>query len=95
LKAHSFFGSSTAVESHVNKALNIKTMIIDISGVPFLDITAMFTLKDLHVTLQHSGVEVIIVASHELQQELFKLDRAKTFRKDKFFTSLEDAVRQL
>jgi len=40
-------------------------------------------------------VEVIIVASHELQQELFKLDRAKTFRKDKFFTSLEDAVRQL
>jgi len=90
-----FFGSSTAFESHVNKALNIKTMIIDISGVPFLDITAMFTLKDLHVTLQHSGVEVIIVASHELQQELFKLDRAKTFRKDKFFTSLEDAVRQL
>lgn len=90
-----FFGSSTAFENHVNTALDIKTMIIDISSVPFLDITAMFTLKDLYSSLLRAGIEVFIIAKPEHQHQLLKLDKAKLFQQDHFCTSLQEAIRRL
>jgi len=90
-----FFGSSNAFESQVNRALDIKVMIIDISNVPFLDITAIFTLKDLLATLRRAGVDVYIVAKGEHQQQLKKLNIANFFNTDHFYSTLAAAIKQL
>ena len=90
-----FFGSSSAFESRVNTALDIKQMIIDISSVPFLDITAIFTLKDLVISLQRSNIGVFIVAKPEHQKQLEGLDKSNVFVHENFFISLEQAIARL
>ncbi|MCF7822417.1 MAG: SulP family inorganic anion transporter [Mariprofundaceae bacterium] len=90
-----FFGSSNAFENQVNAALDIETMIIDISNVPFLDITAIFTLKDLLSTLQRTGIKVYIVAKKEHQEQLLKLNVSNLFDPDMFFRSLKEAISKL
>ncbi|MBF0281647.1 MAG: SulP family inorganic anion transporter [Zetaproteobacteria bacterium] len=90
-----FFGSSSAFENQVNQALNIKTMIIDIKRVPFLDITAIFTLKDLLATLRRGGVEVYIVASEAHQQQLLKLNVTQFFDPDHFCNTLQMALKRV
>jgi len=90
-----FFGSSSAFENRVNQALDIETMIIDISSVPFLDITAIFTLKDLLATLNRANIKVLIVAKKEHQAQLLKLHIANFFDPDNFFDKLKNAIRTL
>ncbi len=90
-----FFGSSSAFESQVNRALDIRTMIIDIKSVPFLDITAIFTLKDLLANLRHAGVDVYLVAKAEHRQQLQKLNIAHFFDTDHFCASLEEAIARI
>jgi len=87
-----FFGSSNAFENRISTALGIRTMIIDIAAVPFLDITAIFTLKDMLATLKRAGVEVYIVARKEHQEQLEKLNIATFFNIDNFCPTLEAAI---
>ncbi len=90
-----FFGSSNAFENRVNTALDIQTMIIDISSVPFLDITAIFTLKDMLLTLQRAGIEVLIVAKKEHQEQLLKFNKAHLFDNIRFSMTLKEAIGKL
>lgn len=87
-----FFGSSNAFENRVSTAIGIRTMIIDIAGVPFLDITAIFTLKDMLANLRRAGVEVCIVARKEHQEQLKKLNISAFFNTDNFCPTLEQAI---
>ncbi len=90
-----FFGSSNAFENQVNMALDIKTMIIDISAVPFLDITAIFTLKDMLATLNRAGVDLYIVARDDHQEQLKKLKIDHFFDIDHFCRTLDEATSRL
>ena len=90
-----FFGSSAAFENQVNLALDIKVMIIDIASVPFLDITAIFTLKDMLATLKRANVDVYIVARKEHQNQLKKLNISNFFDTDNFMPTLKEAIARL
>jgi len=70
-------------------------MIIDISSVPFLDITAVFTLKDLLAILKRANIKVLIVAKKEHQKQLLKLHVANFFDPANFFEYLKDAIQEL
>ena len=69
-----FFGSTTTFELEVNKILDIKTLIIDCYAIPFIDVTAIFTLKDLVTKLQDAGISVIIIAKKPIQHQIMKLN---------------------
>lgn len=90
-----FFGSSSAFENRVNAVLDIETMIIDMSTVPFLDITAIFTLKDLLSTMRRSGIKVLIVAKKEHQDQLLRFNASHLFHADHFYRNLNDAIKRL
>lgn len=90
-----FFGSSSAFESQVNRAVDLKSMIIDIHQVPFLDITAIFTLKDLLANLDHAGVATYLVAKAEHQQQLQKLNIGHFFNTEHFCASAEEAIARI
>jgi SulP family sulfate permease len=79
-----FFGSSTAFANEANSILDTKVLIIDILDVPFIDITAIFTLKDLISKLQSDNIEVIILASEEDKNKILKLNKSHEFDNVKF-----------
>lgn len=84
-----FFGSTTTFEFEVNKILDIKTLIIDCYAIPFIDITAIFTLKDLVIKLQDAGINVIIIAKQPIQKQIMQLNKNNILDGVKFYESLQ------
>lgn len=87
-----FFGSSTAFESTANSILDTKIVIIDILDVPFMDLTAIFTLKDLISKLQKDEIDVIIVANEKEKTQLLKLNKTHIFDKVNFYENMQKAL---
>ncbi|EDZ61672.1 sulfate permease [Sulfurimonas gotlandica GD1] len=90
-----FFGSSTAFERETNSILDTKIVIIDILDVPFMDITAIFTLKDLISKLQIDNIEVIILAQEKDKTQLLKLNKTRIFDNVKFYDDMNSAVKNI
>ncbi|WP_373001288.1 SulP family inorganic anion transporter [Sulfurimonas sp.] len=90
-----FFGSSTAFESETNSILDTKIVIIDILDVPFMDITAIFTLKDLISKLQIDDIKVIIVAKEKERTQLLKLNKTRIFDNVKFYEDMNSAMKRI
>jgi SulP family sulfate permease len=84
-----FFGSSMTFESEASKMLDIKRLIIDISNIAFIDITAMFTLKDLIIRLKKSDIKIIIIAKYEHQNKLQRLNKNGIFNNIDFYEDIK------
>lgn len=89
-----FFGSSTAFEKGVSKALDTKKFIIDISRIPFIDLTAIFTLKDLVARLKKRGIQVYIVATQKEQKQLLSLNKTGVFDNVTFASKIKDITKK-
>jgi len=90
-----FFGSSTVFENEINSVLDTRTIIIDMLDVPFIDITAIFTLKDLITKLGTQGINVIFVLKERHKTKLLKLNTAQVFDRVEFFGDIDAAVQSL
>ena len=90
-----FFGSSTAFESQANAILDTKVVIIDILDVPFIDITAIFTLKDLILKLQSDDIKVIIASSEDDKIQLLKFNQLKLFDNVEFYNNMDIALQSI
>jgi len=90
-----FFGSSTFFESQINTLLDTKTIIIDIMHVPFMDITAIFTLKDLIEKLKTDGIRVVIAAPKKFEEKLMRFNHTGRFGDVDFAPSVDEAVSRL
>jgi len=90
-----FFGSSTAFESQANNILDIKIVIIDIADVPFIDITAIFTLLDLTSRLHSDKIKVMIISKEKDKQQLLKVDQSAILNQVSFYENINDAVKDI
>ena len=90
-----FFGSTTAFESEINKVLDIKTLVIDIVDVPFIDITAIFTLKDLIFKLKSDNIEIVILAKEKHQVKLMRLNKKGVFNNVQFYQNMEEYLKDI
>jgi len=90
-----FFGSTTAFESEINKVLDIKTLVIDIVDVPFIDITAIFTLKDLIYKLKSDNIEIVILAKEKHQNKLLSLNKRGVFDNVPFYQNIEKYLKDI
>ncbi|MCF6309129.1 MAG: SulP family inorganic anion transporter [Sulfurimonas sp.] len=90
-----FFGSSTAFEGIANSILDTKIIIIDIFNVPFMDITAIFTLKDLISKLKSNNIQVKIIAKESDKTQLLKLNKTHIFDDVKFYYNTEKALEMI
>ncbi|EQB35386.1 sulfate permease [Sulfurimonas hongkongensis] len=86
-----FFGSSTAFENKAYAILDTKIVIIDILDVPFMDLTAMFTLKNLIAKLEKRGIKIIILAKEHDKAQLLKLNKTHVLDKVEFYASMSEA----
>lgn len=87
-----FFGSTIAFESKVDSMLDTQTIIIDITDVPFIDITAIFTLKDLIAKLQKDDVKNIIVCKPQHKTKLLRFNKTHMFDAVDFYEELDSAI---
>ena len=83
----------TAFESETNSILDTKVVIIDILDVAFMDITAIFTLKDLIYKLEKDDIKIIIVSKTKDKIQLLKLNKRRIFDNVKFYDSMEKAIK--
>lgn len=90
-----FFGSSTAFEGKTNSILDTKVVIIDILDVPFMDITAIFTLKDFITKLQKDDIKVMILAKEKDKNQLLKLNKTHVFDKVEFYENMDEAFKNI
>ncbi len=90
-----FFGSSTVFESRVNSILDTKTIIIDIVDVPFIDLTAIFSLENLILKLKKDDINVKIVSKEKHKNKLMKLNKTHSFDGVSFYAKVEDAVHNI
>ena len=90
-----FFGSATAFESEINKVLDIKTLVIDILDVPFIDITAIFTLKDLISKIKSNNIEVVILAKEKHQTKLMRLNKKGVFDNVQFYQDIKVFLKEM
>ena len=90
-----FFGSTMAFENEASSILNIKRFIIDISNIPFIDLTAIFTLKDLIIKLKSQNIEVTIIVKEKDKQQLLKLNKNEVFDNIKFYSNLKQISKEL
>lgn len=87
-----FFGSSTMFESKAYSILDTKMVIIDILDVPFMDITAIFTLKNFLSKLHTEEIQSIIIAKEQDQKTLLRLNKTHIFDDVIFYNTIEEAM---
>ncbi len=87
-----FFGSSTIFESKANFILDTKKFIIDITDIPFIDLTAIFTLKDLIIKLKNDNIKVTILAKEKDKKQLLKLNKEGVFNNVDFYNHIIEAT---
>jgi len=89
-----FFGSSTILQRETNAILDTKRFIIDISDIPFIDITGIFTLKDLISSLKQDGIKVIIIAKATDKKQLLLLNKSGVFNNVDFYAHLKEVEKK-
>ena len=93
-----FFGSASLIASRIDDVLDNKTVIVDCSNIKSMDISAVFALEDLVLTLKSKNVRVIIifnnrtVAASTLKLGLRKLIGQKdiTFSTDEALNNVQN-----
>lgn len=61
-----FFGSASLIAARIDDVLDNKTVIIDCSNIKSMDISAVFALEDLVLTLKGKNVRVIIIFNNRI-----------------------------
>ena len=87
-----FFGSASRLMSNINEVLETKCVIIDCQNIKTMDISAVFALEDLLLTLQSRKIKpVIIFNNRELAASVLKLGVRKLIRSESIAFSEAEA----
>jgi SulP family sulfate permease len=68
-----FFGSTSQIIERVEKVFAVKSVIIDCSRVPFMDLSAVYALSDTVSRLTSAGSQVYLVADEGRKTKLLNL----------------------
>lgn len=93
IKGIFFFGSASQVLSRLEHVLDTKHVIIDCHTLKSLDISAVFVLEDMILTLKDKGIKVSLVLNNRhLAGQLLRLGLIKVLSKDNIFFDAENAI---
>lgn len=87
-----FFGSTSQIVEHVDKAIGTKVLIFNCKSVPFFDLSAIFALEEMVHKLHDSGVSVIMVVNEQGRQKLSRYPIWDLIGEDAVFTSEIPAI---
>lgn len=88
-----FFGSASQIAARMNEVLDYKNVIIDCSNLKSMDISAVFALEDLVLTLKSKKARVIIIFNNrEIAASTLKLGLRKLINQNDIAFSSQEAV---
>ncbi len=91
-----FFGSASQIASRIDDVIEHKTVIIDCSGIKSMDISAIFALEDLILTLKGKKVRVIIIFNNrEVAASGLKLGLRKHITQNDIAFSSQEAIESI
>lgn len=88
-----FFGSASQIMSRIDEVMHEECVIIDCSSITSMDISAVFALEDLIMTLKDKKIKVIIIFNNRLlAARVLRSGLRKIISKDSYTFSKKDAV---
>ncbi len=91
-----FFGSASQIASRIDEVLDNKTIILDCSNIKSMDISAVFALEDLVLTLRGKKVRVIIIFNNrEVAASTLKLGLRKLIDSNDIAFSCKEAIESI
>ena len=85
-----FFGSASIFEQRVSKLLGVNRIIINCLDVPFMDVTALFTLQETIVKLKDKSINVSLILRARHETKVKNLIDTDTLQSVKICNSLDD-----
>lgn len=85
-----FFGSASIFEEQVSTALDVNTIVINCLNVPFMDISAVFTLHELVLKMRSHDIQVVLILKERHVNKINKLFDSNTLSQITICSSLED-----
>lgn len=91
-----FFGSAAQVASRIDDVLDNKYIVLDCSNIKSMDISAVFALEDLMLTLQGKNVHVIIVFNNRnVAASTLKLGLRRLVKQNQIAFSVDEALNKI
>jgi SulP family sulfate permease len=87
-----FFGSSSQLVDRVDTVLETKTVIIDCTKVPFMDLSAVFALDEMVERLTSNGITVFLVVNPVKKEKLMGVGALKPLPPKQIFFDRETAL---
>ena len=91
-----FFGSASVIASRIEDIMENRAIIVDCSNIKSMDISAVFALEDLILTLKNKNVRVIIVFNNRsIAAQTLKLGLRKLITQKDIVFSTNEALESL
>lgn len=87
-----FFGSSSQLVDRVDAVLGTRTVIIDCSKVPFMDLSAVFALDEMVEHLSKNGITVFLVVNPVKKEKLTGVGALKPLPPKQIFFDRKSAL---
>jgi SulP family sulfate permease len=85
-----FFGSASIFEERVSKALDVQCLVINCLNVPFMDVTAVFTLQETLLKLQDNNIKTALVLKPRHMLKIKNLIDKETLKKVSLCSSVKE-----
>ncbi|WP_419783055.1 SulP family inorganic anion transporter [Malaciobacter marinus] len=86
-----FFGSASFFEEEINKLLDTEKLIINCTNVPFMDISAIFTLEELILKLKDLNIEICLVLKQRHVDKIQTVDKREIFKDIAIYKTVQEA----
>ena len=91
-----FFGSASQIASRIDDVLDNRNVILDCSNLKSIDISAVFAMEDLILTLKGQNVRVIIIFNNrDVAASTLKLGLRKLISPNDIAFSTQEAVESI
>ena len=85
-----FFGSAAIFEERVSTALDVDCLVINCLNVPFMDVTAVFTLQEILVKIQDHNIKTALILKPRHMTKINNLIDKDTLVKVTICTSIDE-----
>jgi SulP family sulfate permease len=90
-----FFGSVSQIINRTIKRLNTKVIIFDFKSVPFMDVSAIFSIEDIIENLHEKGFKLVIIARGEgMYNRFMKMELGDLIGDENIFIDSKKAIIQ-
>lgn len=84
-----FFGSASIFEEQVSTALDVDSIVVNCLNVPFMDISAVFTLHELILKMLSKDIQVILILKQRHINKINRLFDQQTLQEITIHSSIE------